>query len=337
MSRRRIAEIAFLVLAPVVIFAVASEILLRLYLSRNIFYDVEMSRYGVELKVESPNPLIGHHHAPDREVRLMGVTLRTNADGFRDDDYPVERSDRRRVVFLGDSLTLGWGVEKQDTFEHRLEARLAEREPTEVINLGVGNYNTTQEVNLFVEKGLKYDPDQVVLFYFINDAEPLPEKARFPGLGHSRLVTFYWSRIKMLMARITPTAGFQEYYAALYRDGAEGWAASREALARLAALQREHGFDLGEVILPELHELEDYPFAEEHAQVTEAARALRIPVLDLAPRFEDESDPQSLWVSRDDAHPNARAHALIAEYSLDFVSEGLVRVTAGDAAEGSGS
>jgi lysophospholipase L1-like esterase len=322
-SRRRIAEIAFLVLAPIAIFAVSSELLLRLYLSRNIFYDVEMSRYGVELKVDSPNPLVGHHHAPDREVRLMGVTLRTNADGFRDDDYPVERDGRRRIVFLGDSLTLGWGVEKQHTFEHRLEARLDERSPTEIINLGVGNYNTTQEVNLFVDKGMKYEPDQVVLFYFINDAEPVPQKARFPGLGHSRLVTFYWSRIKMLMARITPTAGYREYYQALYREGADGWKASREALAQLAALRDEHGFDLRVVILPELHDLEDYPFEAEHARVAAAARELDIPVLDLAPRFAGQSDPQSLWVARDDAHPNARAHALIAQYSLDFIAEGI--------------
>ena len=333
MSRRRIAEIAFLVLAPVVIFAVASEVLLRLYLSRNIFYDVEMSRYGVELKVDSPNPRVGHHHAPNREVRLMGVMLRTNADGFRDDEVPVARDDRRRIVFLGDSLTLGWGVEKEDTFEHRLETMLGAQAPTDVLNLGVGNYNTTQEVGLFVDKGLKYAPDQVVLFYFINDAEPVPRKARFQGLGHSRLVTFYWSRIKMLKARITPTAGFREYYAALYRDGAEGWQESREALARLAALRREHGFDLRVVILPELHDLVDYPFESEHAKVAAAARELDIPVLDLAPRFAGETDPQSLWVSLDDAHPNARARARIAEHSLDFISEGL----ADGLEEGSGS
>ena len=47
-----------------------------------------------------------------------------------------------------------------------------------------GNYNTTQEVNLLIDKGLKYQPDQVVLFYFINDAEPVPKKSRFPGLGY---------------------------------------------------------------------------------------------------------------------------------------------------------
>jgi len=103
-------------------------------------------------------------------------------------------------VILGDSLTFGWGVEKELTFEERLEARLDETRPTEVINLGVGNYNTTQQVHLFLAKGLKYQPDQVVLFYFINDAEPVPQQSTLPWLGSSRLITFYWSRIQALRA-----------------------------------------------------------------------------------------------------------------------------------------
>ena len=170
--------------------------------------DHALIRDALTLKVDSANPLVGHHHRPNAEARLMGVTVRTNTDGFRDDDYAVERNGKRRIVFLGDSLTLGWGVEQADTFEHVLEARLDAIRPTEVINLGVGNYNTTQELNLFLDKGAKYLPDQVVLFYFINDAEPVPQKSRFPGLGHSRLVTFYWSRLKMLRERISPGAGF---------------------------------------------------------------------------------------------------------------------------------
>jgi lysophospholipase L1-like esterase len=320
-SPRRLGEILFLVFVPLAAFLALSEVVLRVYLSSHVFYDVEMSRYALALKLDSPNPRIGHHHRSGAEARLMGVSVRTNADGFRDDEYPVAKGDRRRIVFLGDSLTLGWGVEKEETFEHLLEAGLNAVAPTEIINLGVGNYNTTQEVALFVEKGLKYRPDQVVLFYFINDAEPVPRKSRFPGLGHYRIVTFYWSRLKALKARFSPTAGFQEYYAALYRDGSQGWAHSRDALLELKELSRAHGFDLRVVLLPELHELADYPFTREHGLVATFLRSEGIPVLDLAPRFRDELEPQALWVSRDDAHPNARAHRLIAEHTQAFLGE----------------
>jgi lysophospholipase L1-like esterase len=320
MSLKRVSEITFLVLVPLVLFLLLAEVVLRVYLSSHIFYDVEMSRYALALKVDSPNPLIGHHHRPGSEATLMGVSVRINRDGFRDDDYPVEKSDRRRIIFLGDSLTLGWGVEKEQTFEHILERELGALSPTEIINFGTGNYNTTQEVHLFIEKGIKYDPDQVVLFYFINDAELVPQRSRFPGLGNYRIVTFYWSRIKALKARIRPTAGFREYYSALYREGSEGWERSRAALRQLQQLSRRHQFEFRVVLLPELHQLVDYPFVEEHRQITSFLAEIGVPVLDLAPFFREEREPQTLWVARDDAHPNARAHRLIAEYALAFLA-----------------
>ena len=321
MSAKRITDTLFLIVVPLALFLGLGELVLRAYLSSHIFFDVEMSRYALTLKLDSENPRIGHHHRPNAEAHLMGVTVRTNADGFRDDGYAVARNERRRIVFLGDSLTLGWGVEQDQTFEHLLEARLDAIRPTEILNLGVGNYNTTQEVNLFLDKGAKYLPDQVVLFYFINDAEPVPQKSRFPGLGHSRLVTFYWSRLKALRARLAAGTGFAEYYAALYRDGAEGWARSQAALLELQQQSRARGFALAVVLLPELHELVDYTFRKEHAIVMDFLRANGIRALDLAPAFANEGDPHSLWVSLDDAHPNARAHRLIADYSLNFLAE----------------
>jgi hypothetical protein len=322
MSGRRLTEILFLVFVPLALFLLVSEIALRVYLSRHIFYDVEMSRYALALKVDSPNPLIGHHHRPSEQARLMGVSVRTNADGFRDDEYPVAKGDKHRIIFLGDSLTLAWGVEKRDSFEQHLEDRLNEVRPTEIINLGVGNYNTTQEVNLLIDKGLKYQPDQVVLFYFINDAEPVPRKSRFPGLGYSRTVSFFWSRLKALSARFSESTGFKEFYSALYREDSPGWQGTQDAFRSLHDLSATHGFALSVVLLPELHELADYAFAKEHAQVTDFLSEIGIPALDLAERFRGESNPQSLWVSMDDAHPNARAHALISEYSFNFVLEG---------------
>jgi lysophospholipase L1-like esterase len=322
MSGRRLTEILFLIFVPLALFFLVSELVLRAYLSSHIFYNVEMSRYALTLKVDSPNPLIGHHHRPNGEATLMGVSVRTNSDGFRDDEYSVAKGEKHRIIFLGDSLTLAWGVEKQDSFEQHLEDRLNAVRPTEVINLGVGNYNTTQEVNLLIDKGLKYQPDQVVLFYFINDAEPMPRKSRFPGLGYSRTVTFFWSRLKAMKARFTETTGYKEVYSGHYLEDRSGWQATQDSFRTLHQLSAEHGFSLSVVLLPELHELRDYAFAKEHAQVMALVSEIGIPALDLAEEFQHEPNPQSLWVSLDDAHPNARAHALISDYSFEFVLEG---------------
>ena len=86
-------------------------------------------------------------------------------------------------------------------------------------------------------------------------------------------------------------------------------------------LSRSKGFDFRVVLLPELHGLVDYPFAREHALITDFLNETDIPVLDRASFFRDERDPHALWVSLDDAHPIARAHGLVAKYILDFLAE----------------
>jgi lysophospholipase L1-like esterase len=315
--------IGFLVSAItlVALFAI-SEGAIRLYTRWSIIYDIEMSRYATEIKNESPNPLIGHVHRPSSEATLMGVRVDINADGFRDREYPVERNGNSRIVFLGDSLTFGWGVEKSKTFEEILEAELSTTKPTEIINLGAGNYNTEQEVNLFAEKGLKYKPDEVVVFYFINDAEPTPHKSQWEFLGQFRVVTFFWSRLKSLIANTGPHQTFRDYYAGLYADTQPGWTAAKKAFIELKEICASKNIALRVVLLPELHMLQDYPFAAEHRKILEFLRDNGIAALDLAPFFKGEKDPMRLWVASDDAHPNAIAHAMIARFARDFIVEG---------------
>ena len=73
-------------LVATAVFLALAEIGLRFYLSRHILYDVEMSRYAQLLKLESPNPEIGHVHRPGAHARLMGVDVQINSDGLRDVD-----------------------------------------------------------------------------------------------------------------------------------------------------------------------------------------------------------------------------------------------------------
>ncbi len=311
-------------IVSLVLFLVSGELLVRLYLLSHTVYDVEMARYARSLKMESDNPQIGHVHRPRRRVELMGVVVETNSDGLRDREYPAAKGRAERIVFLGDSVTLGWGVAKGSTFEALLESRLNQIRPTEILNFGVGNFNTEQQVALFLEKGLKYDPDGVVVFYFINDAEPLPKSSWWSLLGHSRLCTFIWSRSKALLAKAVPSMSFESYYRSLYREDSPGWLAAQAAFRRLGGVCRDRSIRLQVVIVPELHDLESYPFTEAHAKVTALLDRLGIQHLDLRRRFPRVRETHRLWVALDDAHPNAEAHRLIAHHSLQFLLGGSV-------------
>ena len=75
-------------------------------------------------------------------------------------------------------------------------------------------------------------------------------------------------------------------------------------------------------MLPELHDLVEYPFSAEYAKVADFLRKNDIAVLDLTDSFAGYEDAEGLWVAPDDAHPNALAHKMIAEYSFEFLAAG---------------
>jgi len=310
-------------LVSFVIFLVLLEISLQIYTRLFIYYDVEMSRYAVEIKQKSDNPKIGHVHKPNAKAHLMGTDVAINSDGFRDDEYAPERNENFRIVVLGDSLTFGWGVEKDEAFEVLLEEMLSEKRPTEMINMGHGNYNTEQQVNLFKEKGLKYNPDKVLVFYFINDAEVTPVRSKWLWVSRLRSVTFLWSRFRGLLTRTSPGQTFESFYSDLYADDQRGFQAMEAAFLELRGITEERGIELQVIMLPELHNLVDYPFTAVYDKVASFLRENDIDYIDLTDSFRGYEDAEGLWVAPDDAHPNALAHRMIAEYSRDFIEKGV--------------
>lgn len=313
----------FLILISLGLCLVVAEIALRFYFERNTNFDIEMSRYSNLGKVASSNPRIGHVHKENISERLMAVQVETNSDGLRDREYPVGKTGKHRIIFIGDSLTFGWGAAREDTFEYLLEERLSNSRDVEILNFGIGNYNTVQQVSLFEEKGLKYNPDQVTMFFFINDAELLKERSSLEFLSNSQLITFYWSRLRGIFAEDNSESGYLDYYSQLYSDSSQGWREAKTAMLKMKKLAADSEFKFQVVLLPELHDLVDYPFRDIYGRVEAFLHENGIDVLDITPAFKNETDPMKLWVARDDAHPNARAHKIIADSSLSFVTEGI--------------
>ncbi|MGB3365388.1 MAG: SGNH/GDSL hydrolase family protein [Thermodesulfobacteriota bacterium] len=303
----------------IVILAIG-EVLIRSYLHFNTAYDIEMTKYAINLKNDSENKLIGHVHRPNKSMELMDVMVDINSDGHRDKEYPVTKTDKHRIIFLGDSLTFGWGVKQEETFATLIEEDMNSQSPTEVINFGTGNYNTEQEVNLFIDKGLKYNPDKVVLFYFINDAEITPEKSGLWFLGYSQFISFYWSRINSLLNNFLPSKSFQEYYESLYDEDQQGWINARKAIIQLRDICESKGIEFQVVLLPELHDVNNEIFANVYDNLALFLAENNIDYLNLAKLFKNHPDQIQLWVSYDDAHPNNIAHKKIAQSTLGFIS-----------------
>jgi len=97
------------------------------------------------------------------------VHLATNPQGFRGPAI-APRKNRFRVLVLGDSIAFGPGLEEEETWPRRLEQDLGGR--AEVINAGVPDLGTREELSLLAGEGLPLEPDLVVLAYYLNDSLP---------------------------------------------------------------------------------------------------------------------------------------------------------------------
>jgi lysophospholipase L1-like esterase len=308
---------------------VAGEIVVRVMYSRFSDYNMEMWRYASGLKQPLDTERLPFHHYPNRHGRYYGVEIRTNSMGLRDREYALEKpAGKRRIVVIGDSFTLGWGVPFDSIFSKRLEALLNQNgDRYEVINLGVGNYNTTMEVELFKWKGLPLRPDMAVLVYFINDVEPVPKRKpvlEYAAIRRSYFAAFLFDRFVRLRSRFVKSFSWSSYYRRLYSDAnAANLAANRQSLEELVRLCRESGIRLLVVNLPEMHQFSPYPFAYATDYISGLAAANGVPFLDMLPALKDY-DPSSLWVSREDHHANAKADSIIARGIYDeMLREGL--------------
>ena len=69
------------------------------------------------------------------------------------------------------------------------------------------------------------------------------------------------------------------------------------------------------VNIPELHEVNNYPFKIATDFVSNISRSNNVPFIDLLEVVKDQ-DPKSLWVSAEDSHSNIKCDKLFAERIL---------------------
>jgi hypothetical protein len=315
------------VLAGTILFFCAGmEVALRIVFARSLDFSMEMWKYAARLKHPVPNPDLRFAHVPNSSAFLMGVPFSINSRGLRDREYSQEKpSDVYRIVMLGDSTTVGWGVPAEQTVAKILERRLNESCVNghcrfEVLNAGVGNYGTVQEYNHYLTYGRAFHPDLVVLEYFINDPEPVPTERNTSLLGRSYLLAFSVSRFDAFLRFLGVRPNWKEYYAGLYDDDRPGMQACKKALAQLATAVRADGAKLLVAVLPELHEINDgYPFTKEQQKIKDILAANQVPVIDLIDGLRGHGPESSLWVTPADDHPNGKANSLIVDQILPRV------------------
>jgi hypothetical protein len=125
-------------------------------------------------KVRIANPIYGHTLAPNysgEEVWGNSTKLITNSLGFKDSEtrnVPLH-SDRKRVLFLGDSFTEGLGTPYEQTFVGRFASGFPQ---VDVLNAAVSSYSPSiyyAKTKYLLDMGLQID--EIFVYIDISDVQ----------------------------------------------------------------------------------------------------------------------------------------------------------------------
>lgn len=110
-----------------------------------------------------PSSLLGYEHIPNSRPEI-------NSYGLIGREYKLKKDENTfRILLLGDSIAAqGWPAGFLEE-ELNQNPQLGSKYKFEIWNAGVGAYEVRQYFRYLIHKGLRYKPDLVMIFLFIND------------------------------------------------------------------------------------------------------------------------------------------------------------------------
>lgn len=293
---------------------------------------IQLGSYDCIYK-RSTNPILGFElkaNCRSDNPDFIQTYERTNSHGQRDRERTLAKPDGvRRVLLLGDSVVEGYGLRESETISRRLE-NLYPDGSTEVLNFGVSAYCTRAEVELLEVKGLRFDPDVVVLLFVENDFDNFNREA-FPLAGtidRSALVKTLFRRshlFRLVSLRLNLFGFGAEADPVRWNQDAIGDNNVAEGLRRCQQLANRHGFQPLVAIWPRFLDdrIADVCFVPQNSDrlvVEHLAAMHEIPSVRLSEFFgihRAESagavNPRLRYSSGDELHPSPEGSRVAAE------------------------
>jgi hypothetical protein len=251
-----------------------------------------------------------------------------NNAGFRGRPFtPAKPDGVYRIAIVGDSFTYGNGVRQEDRYSDLLQGQLPSH--VEVLNFGVAGANTPEHRQLVQHLLADVHPDFILVQWFVNDVEdddsvgrpvfhPLvPFRALHNWLNDSSalytVANMKWAEMQVALGL---TVSYVDYLKHRLGDpNSPDSVRDRELLRDLIATTQQARVPIGIVLFPDTAgALDDrYPFGYLHDRILDICAERKITCVDLRNTFAQIKDRRTLWASRLDHHPSARANAIAAE------------------------
>jgi lysophospholipase L1-like esterase len=308
-------------------------------------------------------PDLKYELTPGASGGAWGSDVKINSQGFRGPE-PSNNPATQRVIVLGDSIAFGNNLPLEDTFTFQLQQRLvSQRRDVEVLNFGVGGYDTLQEVSLLETRGLKYHPDLVVVAYCLNDISIASvDLAHIQRMQPSHYNFLYESRLAQLISvsietirlknslkhmndpqvfhreyenQIDPISDEESELLDLMNQAPKWpsttWYGERDRVGRLrfgfrrlARISQENGFPVVIMIVPLLLDKGGaYSHGAAHRIVEMEARRAGFDTIDLTDQFMRAGVGNLTLSLGDIIHPNKVGHTIMADSLSAFIGEHL--------------
>ena len=259
---------------------------------------------------------------PNVDTVLFGHRFTTNTEGMRDREYRKEKPPgTTRIVLLGSSIDMGWGIGTDDTYANLLEDWLNLHSSRhhlgrryEVLNFAVAAYGPAQRLEAFRRKAVEFEPDLVL--YSATMLDPRLLEIHLGNVLQNQ-VDLHYDFLRECIAdagiteadlRLDSSGVFVDKAAVKNKVGARFWNFQDAILGDLAARCRSLDVPLALLIVPRAGR-SDAPEARALpvARYKGVAAHHAIPVIDLTDSF-DKLDPAKVEIAAWDDHPNVEGH-----------------------------
>jgi hypothetical protein len=290
------------------------ETSVRLFVDNGFNYEIEMMKYAKNIKkVESVNGYKIFLHRPNIKTNIMRAEIKTDENGFR---YNLDKKKNSDVIMLlGDSMTFGFG--SSYTFADFLQEELTDQ--YNIMNTGVGNTNTEMQEKGFLEFHKVHNPKILVLNFFINDLELINKRKNNFIRNNFYSFNYLYHKYIIIKLKFSETLIFSSYYKKTFEDE-EVLSNVFNSILNLKKYSEENNIKFFVHFIPELHNLQNYPFIYEHNIIKKFLSKNSINYIDGLDYLQNKNE-ETLWVSAQDTHANEKTHKIIGEYLLEYLKK----------------
>jgi hypothetical protein len=304
--------------------------------------------------VQYPEPGAGYTlMKPGSHYEWQNISVDINSHGLRGPEPSYAKPPSTfRILNLGDSVVMGWGVREEDTYGRQLETLLNEQpngdQHYEVINAGVPGWNQENALAYLQAEGLKFKPDLILLdLTTVNDIygkSALLANNQPAPIQWLRANTYFWPfltvQLRWMESRaqgrdridvIDPPTRPESYFP--LDPEADRWTEVWDSVLGINELAKENNARVVLIVFPLEFQVLDEDFSTLPQELFMAkAAAAGIPALDLLSAFrqacrekqggacqlEDRYLFADVWM-----HPSAHGNRLTAN-ELSEVIEGML-------------